>query len=175
LRIGERIQPGQDFVVGVGSMLPRAASDDGAFEESLDSEWSQVRRALLARWGAEIGSDAWSDVVVWAWEHRERLADMTNPAGYLYRVGQSAAKRQLRWYQSPPLLTEPSSVDGYDGDVFAALERLKPRQRVAVLLVHGHGASYAEAADVLGVSVAAVTNYVHRGMRQLRRALGDSE
>lgn len=156
-------------------MLPSAASGDGAFEQSLASEWSQVRRALLARYGAEIGSDAWSDVVVWAWQHRERLAAMANPSGYLYRVGQSAAKRQLRWYRSPPFLAERPPVDSFDGDVFAALERLKPRQRVAVLLVHGHGASYAEVADVLGVSVAAVTNYVHRGMRQLRRALGDSE
>jgi DNA-directed RNA polymerase specialized sigma24 family protein len=49
---------------------------------------------------------------------------------------------------------------------------LNHEQRVSVLLVHGYGYSYGDVAEVLGVSVAAVTNHVHRGLVALRKELG---
>ena len=53
-------------------------------------------------------------------------------------------------------------------DVLDALRRLKPDERAAVVLVKSHGYSYREAAEMLGVSEAAVTNHVHRGLIRLR-------
>jgi RNA polymerase sigma factor (sigma-70 family) len=57
------------------------------------------------------------------------------------------------------------------GDVFDALFRLRPDQRVAVLLVHGHQFSYRETAEVMDLSEDSVRNHVHRGMRKLRAEL----
>jgi hypothetical protein len=47
-------------------------------------------RAFVARFGVEVGSDVHAETVAWAWQHRDRLGELTNPAGYLFRVGQSA-------------------------------------------------------------------------------------
>lgn len=54
-----------------------------------------------------------------------------------------------------------------------ALSSLRPPQRVAVLLVHGFGWTYQETADAMGVPITTVRNHLHRGMKQLRRWLGD--
>ena len=45
----------------------------------------------------------------------------------------------------------------------------------AVVLVHMYGFSYREVADVIGASDAAVTNYVHRGLKRLRDVLEREE
>jgi RNA polymerase sigma factor (sigma-70 family) len=55
-----------------------------------------------------------------------------------------------------------------------ALATLSPAQRVAVLLVHGLGWSYAEAADAMNIPVTTIRNHLHRGLKRLRRSLGES-
>ena len=59
------------------------------------------------------------------------------------------------------------------GDIFLSLGELKPLQRTCVVMVHAHGWSYREVAEIVGISVAAVTNHVHRGMQRLRREFGE--
>jgi DNA-directed RNA polymerase specialized sigma24 family protein len=132
-----------------------------------------VRRALLARFGVEAGTEAAADAIAWGWEHGELLGRIENPAGYLYRVGQTAARRGRRRIARSAFPVEPVWQDAPDlpGDVFDALFRLRPDQRVSVLLVHGYGFSYQETADVMGVSEGSVRNHVHRGMNRLRADL----
>ncbi len=99
---------------------------------------------------------------------------MSNPAGYLYRVGQSAAKVYTRWRRRPPFIAGEPVHDAevrFDAELFDALAHLNVNQRVAVLMVHGYGASYADVAELLNISVAAVTNHVHRGLNRLRNQL----
>jgi RNA polymerase sigma-70 factor (ECF subfamily) len=134
----------------------------------------RLRRALVARYGLDIGREVAADAVAWAWEHPDRMAGIANPAGYLYRVAQSSARARRRRDQRQVVFpVEPAWEGGQDlpGDVFEELARLKPEQRVAVVLVHGYGFSYREVADVLDVSEAAVTNHIHRGLRKLRSRL----
>lgn len=52
--------------------------------------------------------------------------------------------------------------------------RLNPDQRVAVVLVHAHGHSYADAAALMDIPVTTLTNYVTRGLARLRHFLEDS-
>ena len=40
-----------------------------------------VRRALVAAYGLEVGTEAASDATAWAWEHRDALGSMKNPKG----------------------------------------------------------------------------------------------
>jgi len=52
-----------------------------------------------------------------------------------------------------------------------ALTGLPTRQRAVAILVHGHGYSYAEVAEMTASSVAAVRSDLHRAMKRLRKQL----
>lgn len=133
----------------------------------------RLERALVARFGINDGLDAASEAVAYALENWDRLQAMDNPTGYLYRVGQTSGRRLAgRWQRLDVLVAEPRSGDDVvDLDLQAALLRLKPDERVAIVLVHAHGHSYLEVADVLGVPVTTVANHLHRGLAQLRRII----
>lgn len=154
-------------------MMAMVDSTSGKTSKLLVDIEPRLRRALVARYGIDLGTEAAADAIAWGVEHTERLAALENPSGYLYRVGQSAVRRHLRAGRAPlrfPAEEMPGETD-LPGDVFEELKGLKPEQRVAVLLVHGYGFTYREVAEVLSVSEAAVTNHVHRGMKRLRRRL----
>jgi DNA-directed RNA polymerase specialized sigma24 family protein len=99
---------------------------------------------------------------------------MDNPAGYLYRVGQSKARRSLgrsRRVVLPPVLPAEESAWVEPG-LPEALGRLPVKQRAAVMLTHGYGWTQAEVAKLFGVSRTTVQGHVERGLIKLRRALG---
>jgi RNA polymerase sigma factor (sigma-70 family) len=133
----------------------------------------RLERALVARFGVDDGLEAASEAMVFAVEQWARLRIMDNPLGYLYRVGETTGRRLARrWEPLDVLVHEPRAEDGVvDVDLQRALVRLKPAQRVAVVLVHGHGHSYREVAEVLDVPVTTVTNDLHRGLARLRSIL----
>ncbi len=58
-----------------------------------------------------------------------------------------------------------------DADVAAALQALKPEQRVAVVLCDIEGLTYEEIAEVLDIKVGTVRSRIARGRAQLRGAL----
>lgn len=178
--MSKRSRHGDDTPVGVaaagavdGAGAPDTATVRAETAALLERIGTTVRRALVARFGGEAGGEAAADAIAWAWEHGEVLCRMANPAGYLYRVGQTSARRSRRRVARSAFPVEPVWHDAPDlpGDVFDALARLRPDQRVSVLLVHGHGFSYAEAAEVMGVSEASLRNHLHRGMQRLRAEL----
>ncbi len=63
------------------------SSKKAAFSEFMIQAEPQLRRALVASFGADAGRDATADALAWGWEHWDRLREMTNPTGYLFRVG----------------------------------------------------------------------------------------
>jgi DNA-directed RNA polymerase specialized sigma24 family protein len=147
--------------------------DPDWFTKFLASEAPRLRQVLVARYGADVGGEAFADSVAWAWGNHDDLVGMTNPVGYLFRVGQSSARRHRQWTRRVVLVDVEragSDVDA-DLDLVAALGELNDSQRVAVVLVHSHGWSYADVAAVLDVSVDAVRNHVHRGLKRLRHLL----
>lgn len=134
----------------------------------------RVRRALVARYGAETGLEAAADVAEWAVANSDELAAASNPGGLLYRVGQSKARRYQRWSSRPGPLVPARDIAEREPallDLFDALRRLREPQRIAVVLVHAHGERYEDVAAVLGISTSAVNNHVHRGLRRLRQLL----
>ena len=62
-------------------------------------------------------------------------------------------------------------VDPVDASLAAAVTRLSPNQRAAVVLCWGDGLSAAEAADAIGCSAATVRVHLHRARRSLAAAL----
>ena len=69
---------------------------DRAFTRFVKETEPRLSYALAAAYGLEVGAEATADALVWAWEHWESLNGKRNPAGYLYRVGQSKARRYHR-------------------------------------------------------------------------------
>lgn len=139
------------------------------FEGWYRSAEPRVRAVLVARYGPEVGRDAAAGAMVWAWENWDRLRPMDNQVGYLYRVGQSKARRRREGWLAPP------AQDGemrYEPELPTALAGLSTQQRSAVVLVHGYGWTLAEAAEVLGVTKSTIQTHVERGMSVLRQRLG---
>ena len=138
------------------------------------ADWYQrvepaLRRALCAAYGPDRGREATAEALAWAWGHRDRLDDLQNPLGYLYRVGQSRTRiRRIRILPSRSEWQEP----WIEPRLARGLASLTERQRVAVVLVHCYGWTLREVADLLGVKVTTVQNHVERGLDRLRLVLG---
>lgn len=106
-------------------------------------------------------------------------------APWLHRIALNTFRNAVRGPSLPVVLqdTPPGAADPEIGPegialrrvdqarLLAALRRIPPRFRAAILLYHGQDLSYADAARVLGIPVGTVKSHVHRGMPLLRRAL----
>lgn len=146
-----------------------APAGSAAFEEFFRETEPKLRRALVAAYGLEEGRDAAAEALAYAWEHWERLRDIANVAGYLYRVGQSRRRRR----RLPVLWETPGWVEHrFEPGLPSALAALSQRQRVAVVLVHGYGYTLREVADLTGIKQTTVQNHAERGLAHLRARLG---
>lgn len=134
----------------------------------------RLRRAFAARFGVEIADDVTAEAIAYAWNDWSRVSTMENPVGFLYSVGCSKARKYARWKRRIVFPIEPVRPVESRRDLFDGLRKLSDDQRVSVLAVHGYGWTYAEVAEILGVSQAAVTNHVHRGLAKLRTFLEES-
>lgn len=145
------------------------------FEAFVSIDGDRVRRVLVARYGVDIGSEAADAALGWAWEHWDRLHGMDNPAGYLYRVAQSRARRTVEQARPVTFPPEPRTVSSdsaaLDSDLAAALRELPERQRLAVLMVHAYGWTPLEVARITGSHAATVRSHLRRGLRHLRSSL----
>src|SRR5436190_20051730 len=81
-----------------------------AFERFVAITGNRLRVALVARYGVDVGVEACADALAYAWEHWHRVNAMDNAAGYLFRVGQTSARRQGRW-QTSRTFPEESRTD----------------------------------------------------------------
>ncbi|MFQ5967966.1 MAG: hypothetical protein ACE5MI_10195 [Acidimicrobiia bacterium] len=67
---------------------------DDDFSDFVRSVEPRLQRALVAAWGMELGREAASNALVYAWRHWKRVQSLDNPAGYLYRVVHRSVKRR---------------------------------------------------------------------------------
>jgi DNA-directed RNA polymerase specialized sigma24 family protein len=131
-----------------------------------------LERALVVRFGVDVGHEAAADAVVYCVEHWDKIRGMDNAAGYLFRVGQSAARKHRRWGAPTMICPAPTTVDApVNVDLQRALMRLQPEQRVALLLTRGFGHSHGEVADLLGCTASNVGNHVTRGLARLKQLM----
>jgi DNA-directed RNA polymerase specialized sigma24 family protein len=156
-------------VVGFdGQMRKRRAADDAEFESFVAEHEPRLRRAFVAAYGADRGREATAEALAYAWVHWPRVRAMANPAGYLYRVGQSRTRgRRTGFLPAPATPREP----WYEPALAGALADLSDAQRTAVVLVHGFGWTLREVAELTGVKPTTVQNHLERGLTRLRNAL----
>lgn len=141
------------------------------FDELVLATEPRLRRAFTLLFGPDRADECVAESLGWAWEHRAEVSQMSNPAGYLYRVGISRTRQRLRRFPDPP---EPATPGTYEPRLVPALRSLSERQRTAVILVHACGWTHQEVADSLGLSRSAVSSHVERAMSRLRKELGVS-
>lgn len=102
-----------------------------------------------------------------------------SPRAWLLTIARNVCRRRFRLEAGRPqeveLNPELVGVDDYDGptaaEIRAALRRLKPSHRAVILLREFWGLNYAEIAEKLGVSHAAVETLLFRARRRLREEL----
>ena len=143
------------FVFALGMCGTRAAAEDAAQDTFL-----RAYRALgtfdAAR-RAELRESAWL--------HRICL-----------NVCRSRARRARDVAELPEQAAAPAGLPVADRlDLVAALERLVPAQRTAVVLRHVAGLSSAETAVVMDIPENTVKSHLARGLAALRRRLGEEE
>ena len=145
--------------------------DRQAFTRFVKEAEPRLSYALAAAYGFEVGAEATADALAWGWEHWGELRTKKNPAGYLYRVGQSKARKYTR-----PRVLFPSfphaETPGIEPGLQPALESLSKNQRVALVMIHAMDFSEREVADLMGLSRWAVRTHAERGLQRIRGALG---
>jgi DNA-directed RNA polymerase specialized sigma24 family protein len=142
-----------------------------SFTEFVEENETKVRQSLTAAFGLERGREATAEALAYGWEHWDRVSNMENPTGYLYRVGYDRARRMAQRKVRLPEV-ELGHETWVEPMLPAALSALPERQRVVVALLHGYQWSMAEVAEHLGVSKGTVQTHAERGLKRLRRKLG---
>lgn len=141
-----------------------------SFTDFFTESEAVLRHALVATCGPEVGREAASDALEYAWSHWDRIEPMDYPVAYLFRVGRSCAKKYRRRAIAPDI-PEPSTVPWVEPQLESALRHLSGRQRLAVVLRNSFGYTYDEIADVMGVSITTVQKHNERALAKLRRRL----
>lgn len=146
-----------------------AAEEFSAFMSLVEP---RLRRALAGAVGLDAAPDAVAEALAYAWQHWDRVKDMANPAGYLYRVARSHSRVR------PPkrvkfLIDVAARLPDIEPALPGALRDLPERQRTVVWLVYACEWSYAEVAAALDISASAVGTHARRGLTTLRSKIGE--
>lgn len=145
-------------------------TDRETFSEFFGASEPTVRRALVSRFGPELGAEATAEAFTIAWRNWDTVTAVSNQAGYVYRSGERWARRQRRPHTTAAA-AHPVEDTYADPQLAAALAKLSPRQQQAVVLVQAFGMTHQEAADLLGCARSSIQNHVERGLRRLRKSL----
>ncbi len=143
---------------------------EDAFTSFVREVGPRLNQALIC-FAGEAGRDAASEALLYGWQRWDRVRRMDNPAGYLYRVGLSRVRRDLR--KRPVVFPEPPNgeLPWVEPKLVGALAGLSHRQRATVVLIHGFGWTVREVADVMGIAAGTVQRHDERAMRKLRLSL----
>jgi DNA-directed RNA polymerase specialized sigma24 family protein len=143
-------------------------ADEVDFRTFVATTEPRLHRALAASLGWDRGRDATAEALAYAWEHWSKVRALSNPAGYLYRVGQSSVRRR----KVPVLFERPAGDDWvYEPTLVRLLAELPERQRLAVVLVHGFHWTTPEVSELTGLAQSTIHTHLERGLTKLRAAL----
>ena len=113
-------------------------------------------------------------------ERWERVVEMDNPAGYLYRVSMNVFRSRRRRAsmavrRMARIVPPPDGLVGVEDRalVHRGMAELTPHQRAAIVATALYGLTSEEAAPLLGVKPTTVRARVSRARAALRDAIGD--
>jgi RNA polymerase sigma-70 factor (ECF subfamily) len=165
----------------VADMTPHdeALAKGLAFETFFEQESARLFRALcLVTRNRSIAEELTQDAFVRTYERWNRVSELSDPQGYLYRTAMNAFRSWLRrsalaTKRTIRLLPLDDGIAAVDGDdvVVRALAALSERQRAAVVLIDLLGYSSEEAGSMLGIRASTVRTHVARAHGDLRRSM----
>ena len=175
-------------------MQPVLASDRHArpvaAEAAIVAELHEVHGRALFDFARHMGlsdeqaADALQEAILRLWREFQRGTVIERPAAWLYRTVYRLAMEQHRWHRRLSLLIPrlaPHRID-YDGPersdrvaVWAAVDRLPPRQRQVLYLHYVADLTFDQIASVVGISPSATRTHASRGIATLREQLSVEE
>lgn len=186
-RPGEENEP--DDATLVGQVLGGDVEAFGRLVERYEEDLARYARHVLG--GMDEAEDVMQDALVRAYRSLDRCEEPSRFKGWLFRIVSNQCRTHLarrRRRPTQPLEDVPDAAvadEGHPGldaeaadraeRLAAALERLSPDHREALVLYYVQELSVPELAEVLDLSVSAVKMRLHRGRDALRAVLEQEE
>jgi RNA polymerase sigma-70 factor (ECF subfamily) len=168
-------------------MSARAAQEaraDVAFERLYEQHRRDVYRFVLRDLrNPDDAEDVTQTAFLNAYRALKHGDEPEKPRAWLFAIAQNVTRRRFRSSASrpheveldPELVSAPEAVGPTAAEINDALGRLRPNYRSVLILREIGGLSYAEVAEHLGLSVAAVETLIFRARRALRTELAPEQ
>jgi RNA polymerase sigma factor (sigma-70 family) len=161
--------------------LFRKANDDAAFERLYQRHVKDVYRYTYAVLGERADAeDVTQTTFMNAYRAFKNGERPEKPQNWLITIAHNVCRQRFRQQQRRPDEVEfmeeispaPAESDGPSAeDLRRAFSQLPPNQRAALVMRELEGRSYAEIAEVIGISVSALETLLFRARRALREQL----
>jgi len=160
------------------------SGDDKAFEELVRRRQGAIRRLmhqLSGNWA--VADDFAQEAFLRAWQKLRTLRAPGAFGGWLRRIAVNVFLQHIRRagsaIQDSDEVASCSVVDDGDPsvqiDLENALARLRPVERLCVVLAHGERMSHGEICSATGLPLGTVKSHISRGSARLRQYLKDYE
>jgi RNA polymerase sigma-70 factor, ECF subfamily len=157
--------PNPAFRAGLIEAVPRLRSFAISLIRNTDRADDLVQETLLRAWHKRANFQAGTNLQAWLFtilrnhlysEHRKRVREVEDSDGS----------------HAASLITLPEQFERMEmQDIAGALDKLRPDQREALLLISVQGMSYEDAAAVIGIASGTVKSRVNRGRTRLAELL----
>jgi RNA polymerase sigma factor (sigma-70 family) len=146
------------------------------FQVLIDEHATEVMAVLRGAVGREAAEDCFQETFLAALRAYPDLADARNLRGWLLTIAHRKAVDHHRARGRRPVpvaeVAEAAVEDPRpDGEIWAVVGALPPKQRAAVTLRYAGDLPHAEIADALGCTPAAARRSLHEGLKRLRKEL----
>lgn len=157
--------------------------DDRAFEELVRRRQGAIR-GLLGRLTGHpaLADDLAQETFFRAWQKLRTLKAPGAFGGWLRRIAVNAFLQQVRRRDISAPQAEDETESHPDSqpenpavkmDLEQAMDRLRPEERLCVVLAYGEGLSHGEIAVATGLALGTVKSHISRGGARLRQLLAD--
>jgi RNA polymerase sigma-70 factor, ECF subfamily len=157
--------PDPAFMAGLTEAVPRLRAYAMSLIYNMDRAEDLVQETILKAWNKRASFEPETNLNAWLFtilrnqlysEHRKRVREVEDVDGS----------------HATSLIALPEQVDRLEvQDMLVALDKLRPDQREALLLVSVQGMSYEDAAAVIGIASGTVKSRVNRGRTRLAELL----
>lgn len=162
-----------------------AAGSEAAFCTLFDRYWNKVyASALVLTKSPQVAQDISQEIFLQLWQNREKAADIKSLDGFLFisarnlifkKMSRMKLEDAYQQYLSSRLTTAandteiPAALKELQSLVEAGIRKLPPQQQKAFRLSREKGLSHEEISRQMGVSRAAVKDYIVRSIAFLRK------
>jgi len=150
-----------------------------SFEELFDDQHARLYRAIYLIVGnAHEAEELMQDAFLAVWERWDRVAEMDDPAGYLYRTAFNSTRSRFRRLQLAAKRTltlgepeDPFAAADLRDQVVRSIRELPVRQRAALVLLDLLDLRSEEAAEVLRITPATVRSLASHARATLKHSM----